>query len=89
MNLYLTAKYECFVFDDIQAELDGLFAQQYALTITEAIETRTDDAGGEYEYKVLNVTLTNNNLNMLANTNLTDDQRELYGIYLEGKGNRD
>ena len=86
---YLTAKYECFVFDDIQAELDGLFAQQYALTITEAIETRTDDAGGEYEYKVLNVTLTNNNLNMLANTNLTDDQRELYGIYLETKGNRD
>ena len=26
---------------------------------------------------------------MLTNTNLTDDQRELYGIYLESKGNRD
>ena len=26
---------------------------------------------------------------MLTNTNLTDDQRELYGIYLESKGGHD
>ena len=35
------------------------------------------------------MTLTNTTLNTLADTNLTDDQRELYGIYLESKGNRD
>ncbi|MDO5396533.1 MAG: NlpC/P60 family protein [bacterium] len=86
---YLTAKYECFVFADIETELDALFEQQYILTLTEEVETRIDDEGNEYEYRILNVTLTNNNLNMLANTNLTDDQRELYGIYLETKGNRD
>ena len=86
---YLTAKYECFVFADIESELDSLFSQQYVLTITSTTETRTDDEGNEYEYKILNVKLTNTNLNMLANTNLTDDQRELYGIYLESKGNRD
>jgi cell wall-associated NlpC family hydrolase len=86
---YLTAKYEYFTFADIQSELDTLFEQQYTLTLSEETETRTDDEGNEYEYKILNVTLTNTNLNMLANTNLTDDQQELYGIYLETKGNRD
>ncbi len=86
---YLTAKYECFVFADIETELDTLFTQQYVLTLTEEIEILTDGDGNEYEYKILNITLINNNLNTLANTNLTDDQRELYGIYLETKGNRD
>ena len=86
---YLTAKYECFTFADIETELDTLFEQQYILTLTEEVETRIDDEGNEYDYYILNVELMNNNLNMLANTNLTDDQRELYGIYLETKGNRD
>lgn len=86
---YLTAKYECFTFADIETELDTLFEQQYILTLTEEVETRIDDEGNEYDYYILNIELVNNNLNMLANTNLTDDQRELYGIYLETKGNRD
>lgn len=86
---YLTAKYETFTFADIEAELDTLFAQQYILTLTETVETRTDDNGSSYDYYILNVTLTNTTLNTLADTNLTDDQRELYGIYLESKGNRD
>lgn len=86
---YLTAKYECFTFADIETELDTLFEQQYILTLSEEVETRIDDEGNEYNYYILNVELVNNNLNMLANTNLTDDQRELYGIYLETKGNRD
>ena len=51
--------------------------------------TYTDDEGNDKEYKILNVTLVNKNITMLTNTNLTDDQRELYGIYLESKGNRD
>ena len=86
---YLTAKYETFVFADIEAELDTLFAQQYVLTLTEEVETRTDDNGQPYDYYILNVELVNNSLNTLADTNLTEEQRELYGIYLESKGNRD
>lgn len=86
---YLTAKYETFTFADIETELDALFAQQYVLTLTEEVETRTDDNGQPYDYYILNVELVNNSLNTLADTNLTEDQRELYGIYLESKGNRD
>ena len=66
-----------------------MFEQQYILTLTSQTETRTDDEGNDKEYKILNVTLVNKNITMLTNTNLTDDQRELYGIYLESKGNRD
>ena len=86
---YLTAKYETFTFAEIETELDTLFAQQYVLTLTEEVETRTDDNGQPYDYYILNVELVNNSLNTLADTNLTEDQRELYGIYLESKGNRD
>lgn len=86
---YLTAAYMDFTFEDIKAELDALFSQQYILTLTEETETRTDDEGNEKEYRILNVTLENKNLNMLANTYLDEEQRELYGIYLESKGNRD
>ena len=38
-----------------------------------------------YDYKILNVTLTNDGFTQT----LTADQRELYYIYLESKGNRD
>lgn len=86
---YLTALYMDFTFNDVKQPLDDLFEQQYILTLTSRTETRTDDEGNEKEYKILNVTLVNKNISMLANTNLTDDQRELYGIYLESKGNRD
>lgn len=86
---YLTALYMDFTFDDVKQPLDDLFEQQYILTLTSQTETRTDDEGNDKEYKILNVTLVNKNITMLTNTNLTDDQRELYGIYLESKGNRD
>ena len=90
LTSYLTAKYLDFVFDDtIKAELDSLFEQQYILTLTEDVEIYTDDEGNEYEYYILNVTLVNKSITALANTALTEDQRELYDIYLEGKGNRD
>lgn len=86
---YLTALYIDFTFNDVKQPLDDLFEQQYILTLTSRTEMRTGDEGNEKEYKILNVTLVNKNISMLANTNLTDDQRELYGIYLESKGNRD
>ena len=82
---YLTAVYMDFKFDDIKGALDELFNSQYHLRITETTERRTDGDGNAYDYKILNVTLTNDGFTQA----LTADQRELYYIYLESKGNRD
>ena len=82
---YLTAVYQDFKFDDIKENLDALFNSQYHLRITETTEQRTDGDGNVYDYKILNVTLTNDGFTQA----LTSDQRELYYIYLESKGNRD
>ena len=82
---YLTAVYMDFKFDDIKGALDELFNSQYHLRITETTERRTDGDGNAYDYKILSVTLTNDGFTQA----LTADQRELYYIYLESKGNRD
>ena len=82
---YLTAVYQDFKFNDIQNGLEDLFNTQYHLQISETRQTRTDEVGNEYTYKILNVTLVNEGM---TNT-LTADQRELYDIYLASKGNRD
>ena len=82
---YLTAVYQDFKFNDIKGALDTLFNSQYHLRITETTEQRTDGDGNPYDYKILNVTLTNDGFTQA----LTADQRELYYIYLESKGNRD
>ena len=82
---YLTAVYQDFKFNDIKGALDTLFNSQYHLRITETTEQRTDGDGNTYDYKILNVTLTNDGFTQA----LTADQRELYYIYLESKGNRD
>ncbi len=82
---YLTAVYQDFKFDDIKGALDELFNSQYHLRITETTEQRTDGDGNTYDYKILNVMLTNDGFTQA----LTADQRELYYIYLESKGNRD
>lgn len=82
---YLTAVYQDFRFNDIKSSLDMLFNSQYHLTVTAATEQRTDEDGNAKEYKILNVTLTNEGMT----NSLTDEQRELYNIYLVSKGNRD
>lgn len=82
---YLTAVYQDFKFNDIKSSLDTLFNSQYHLRVTATTEQRTDEDGNEKEYKILNVTLTNEGMT----NSLTDEQRELYNIYLVSKGNRD
>lgn len=82
---YLTAVYQDFKFHDMKQSLDTLFNSQYHLTVTAVTEQRTDEDGNEKEYKILNVTLTNEGMT----NSLTDEQRELYNIYLASKGNRD
>lgn len=82
---YLTAVYQNFKFNDIKPNLDTLFNFQYYLTVTAVTEQRKDANGNDKEYKILNVTLTNEGMT----NSLTDEQRELYNIYLASKGNRD
>lgn len=82
---YLTAVYQDFKFNDIKQGLDTLFNSQYHLRVTATTEQRTDEDGNEKEYRILNVTLTNEGMT----NSLTDEQRELYNIYLVSKGNRD
>lgn len=82
---YLTAVYQDFKFNDIKQGLDTLFNSQYHLTVTAATEQRTDEDGNAKEYKILNVTLTNEGMT----NSLNEEQRELYNIYLASKGNRD
>ncbi len=82
---YLTAVYQNFKFNDIKQSLDTLFNSQYHLRVTATTEQRTDEDGNEKEYRILNVTLTNEGMT----NSLTDEQRELYNIYLVSKGNRD
>lgn len=82
---YLTAVYRDFKFNDMKQGLDTLFNSQYHLRITAVTEQRTDEDGNAKEYKILNVTLTNEGMT----NSLTDEQRELYNIYLVSKGNRD
>ncbi len=82
---YLTAVYQDFTFNGIKSNLDSLFNQQYHLVITETSVQRSDDEGGTYTYKILNVTLTNSGFT----TSMNAEQQELYAIYLSSKGNRD
>ena len=82
---YLTAVYQDFKFNYIKDSLDTLFNSQYHLRITGTSEQRTDENGNTYEYKILNVTLTNSGFIPSMN----EEQRELYNIYLASKGNRD
>lgn len=82
---YLTAVYQDFKFNDIIQSLDTLFHSQYHLRVTATTEQREDEDGNAKEYKILNVTLTNEGMT----NSLTDEQRELYNIYLVSKGNRD
>lgn len=97
---YLTALLQYFQASEVQGELQRVFEQQYKLTITETVEvryrteTRTDSEGNSYtvevpyNYYILNVKLTNNSINTVANSLLTPEQLEMYHVYLQTKGNK-
>jgi len=98
---YLTAKLYDYTRQEAQAELQALFEKQYTLTLREEIQTRyrtettTDPETGEttteevpYDYYILHVTLTNKNIETLAGELLTPEQKEMFDIYMETKGNK-
>ena len=98
---YLTALLQSYTPQSAQAELDRIFEKQYTLTLTEEVEIRyrtetsTDPETGEttteevpYEYYILNVKLTNKPISELAEELLTQEQLEMYRVYLETSGNK-
>lgn len=98
---YLTAKLYDYTREEAQAEIQALFEKQYTLTLREEIQTRyrtettTDPETGEttteeipYHYYILHVTLTNKNIETLAGELLTPEQKEMFDIYMETKGNK-
>ncbi|EOS25466.1 hypothetical protein C806_01593 [Lachnospiraceae bacterium 3-1] len=98
---YLTAKLYDYTREEAQAEIQALFEKQYTLTLREEIQTRyrtettTDPKTGEttteeipYDYYILHVTLTNKNIETLAGELLTPEQKEMFDVYMETKGNK-
>ena len=98
---YLSAKYHVYFREQVQDELREIFEAQYELTLTEEIEIRyrtetsTDPETGEttteevpYEYYILNVTLTNKTLPAVILPRLDEQQREIYTVMQQLKGNK-
>ena len=98
---YLSAKYHVYFREQVQDELREIFEAQYELTLTEEIEIRyrtetsTDPETGEttteevpYEYYILNVTLTNKTLPAVILPRLDEQQREIYTVMQQFKGNK-
>ena len=98
---YLSAKYHVYFREQVQDELREIFKAQYELTLTEEVEIRyrtetsTDPETGEttteevpYEYYILNVTLTNKTLPAVILPRLNEQQREIYTVMQQLKGNK-
>lgn len=98
---YLSAMHFDFKFADIESELRQIFDEQYKLTFTEVTETRyrtvtkiDPDTGEEYEdsepydWYILNVKLTAKSFTDAIYSRMTAEQKELYSLYMQTKGNR-
>ena len=98
----LTVLYEDYTPAEVQAKLTEICEKQYKLDLRERVEIRTktvtryDDVTGEpyeveveYEYKILNVTLTNYSVDYVArHIGLNEEQIERYEILLQTYGNK-
>ena len=98
---YLSARYHVYTREQVQGDLWELFEAQYELTLTEEVEIRyrtetsTDPETGEtsseevpYEYYILNVKLTNKTLPAVIFERLTEQEKEIYNVMLQLKGNK-
>ncbi|MDO4269730.1 MAG: NlpC/P60 family protein [Eubacteriales bacterium] len=104
LTSYLIAKLRTYTRENVQGELRALFEAQYKLTLTEEVEIRyrtetdtwTDEEGNThtdtyevpYEYYILHVRLDNKTLPVVVNSLLSAEQKEIYDITLELKGNK-
>ena len=98
---YLTAVYQDFSYSEAEGVLRQLFQEQYSLSFSEETEIRyrtettIDPETGEeteeevpYEWRILNVKLTATPLENLAVSRMNEEQKEICGILLQTKGNR-
>ena len=104
LTSYLIAKLRTYTRENVQGELRALFEAQYKLTLTEEVEIRyrtetdtwTDEDGTThtdtyevpYEYYILHVRLQNKTLPVVVGSLLDAEQKEIYDITLELKGNK-
>ena len=104
LTSYLIAKLRTYTRENVQGELRALFEAQYKLTLTEEVEIRyrtetdtwTDEDGTThtdtyevpYEYYILHVRLQNKTLPMVVGSLLDAEQKKIYDITLELKGNK-
>ena len=98
---FLTASYQAFQYEDIEAVLQEIFAEQYSLEFVEEVETRTrtetrtDPNTGEtyevevtYEWRILNVNLTAKSFTDVIAARMDTEQAQLFNILMMTKGNR-
>ncbi len=86
----LTAVYGEYTAEDTEMFLHTIFNLQYRLTETVRRETRYQYVDGErvpYRYEICTVTLTCTAMEELAQSLLTEEQYELYEIYMTTSGN--
>lgn len=86
----LTAVYGEYTAEDAEMFLHTIFNLQYRLTETVRRETRYQYVDGErvpYCYEICTVTLTCTPMDDLAESLLTEEQYELYEIYMTTSGN--
>ena len=104
LTSYLIAKLRTYTRENVQGELRALFEAQYKLMLTEEVEiryrtetdtwidedgtTHTDTYEVSYEYYILHVRLQNKTLPMVVGSLLDAEQKEIYDITLELKGNK-
>jgi len=87
----LSAVYGDYTPEDVDMFLNTIFGLQYRMTETVRRETRYRIVDGErvpYLYSICTVTLTCTPLEDLAASLLTDEQYELYEVYLTTSGNQ-
>ncbi|MCD8180743.1 MAG: C40 family peptidase [Firmicutes bacterium] len=93
----LTAMHQgAWTLSDVEAEIEDLFSRQYVLTETVETEQRTrtvinsDGTTSEetYSYYICTVTLVNNNLSHIPSEVLSEEQLQIYAMYMKTLGNR-
>ena len=93
----LSARFGSYTLSDVMDELSVILNLQYTLSVTEEVETRTrtvtdpetgEETVEEYDYYILNISLTNHGLDYVSTQYLSDDQQRMYAAYNAVLGNR-
>ncbi len=93
----LTAMHQgAWTLSEVEEEIEDLFSRQYVLTQTVSVEQRTrtvtnpdgTTTAQTYSYYICTVTLVNNNLSHIPSEVLSNDELQIYAMYMKTLGNR-